>query len=434
MPAPLPIAVSILDMPGEIMSDAIAVWDFLNMFAIKLRLSPFEIEDFFDLLRFTRRPTTALTEVCCSLLRLILSDSHLALKLSNSIPKTLNFAYRGVLIVTDTDSASSSIDSIASLANSKEDNVDTGYNGLKLMPRKLQPELVDPLRWQAVLRCILLRLPPAKTLRKAVSIYDTEMAKHATKVLSPESMKMQLHKLDVGNDYSRATSATEQDGARNSVDRDALFNVCSDPRMDLANLMQAADELQLKEFHELSAVDKVVVLKVLCDACYDTECVRTLVEQNAEARVEKRSALNKLAREEQAKKKDVSLAKRNQAIEMCRMINMEAAMANPSTKKKGPASVLNASLTDNSQNPSSSSDRGETTKKIKGKEKDPYYPSQLQLQSMLDEIIMLDTLGIDVVLDIPPDIPPDGLEQEDSSNNIPLDFLDTKQNMQKRRR
>ena len=38
--------------------------------------------------------------------------------------------------------------------------------GMRILPRKLRPELVDQLTWQSVLRAVLLRLEPVKQLRK----------------------------------------------------------------------------------------------------------------------------------------------------------------------------------------------------------------------------------------------------------------------------
>ena len=39
---------------------------------------------------------------------------------------------------------------------------------MRILPRKLRPEIVDQLTWQSVLRAVLLRLEPVKQLRKFV--------------------------------------------------------------------------------------------------------------------------------------------------------------------------------------------------------------------------------------------------------------------------
>jgi hypothetical protein len=58
------------------------------------------------------------------------------------------------------------------------------------------------------------------------------------------------------------------------------------------------------------------------------------MEENVEERLQRISALNKQAREEQQKKREVSATKRAEAIEACRKINMELAAEN-AAKGKG---------------------------------------------------------------------------------------------------
>ena len=129
-----------------------------------------------------------------------------ARRISKSIPESINFSYRGSVVTTTTIDGNVVEYNDTNLVKNNEDHVDSNYNGnifmyiyiytyicpciyvyiyiymsiqlyniiipyvfhsfiylgLGLMPRRLSSELVTALNWQAVLRCVLLRLPPAR--------------------------------------------------------------------------------------------------------------------------------------------------------------------------------------------------------------------------------------------------------------------------------
>ena len=111
-------------------------------------------------------------------------------------------------------------------------------------------------------------------------MYETEAEQHASFVLSPLSAKMRKQRR--GNPYSRpvitvagrrsfASAMSTSTSASASLDRDVLFHVTFNPVLTSQRLSLAAAELQRRDFHELSARDKVALLKILVDTCYDTK-------------------------------------------------------------------------------------------------------------------------------------------------------------------
>jgi hypothetical protein len=145
-----------------------------------------------------------------------------------------------------------------------------------------------------------------------------------------------------------------------------------------------------------------------------------------------------LAREEQLKKREVSVAKRDLAIKECRKINMTSVgqlttpeMEEPPTKKS-----KNANKSTQSKE-YESVDGIVASGKTKGKEdknKNPFDPTGPQLQQMLDDIVMLDSFGIDGVECGPPDEAEIERNSDDDEDQIPMELLDMKDKILRRRR
>jgi len=177
------------------------------------------VDDFIALLNYTASTSIALTEVCSALLKTILSDEKLAAKIGHSIPKSINFSYRQMSGLT-----AAADPALAYGVSSKEDLVDVGYNGLSLLPKRLRQALVSPLNWQAVLRCILLRLPSAKALREAASLFAAEEAVEVIPGLASPS----------GSRVGRGPGQTM--GAPTRRNLDVIYGITFDPQASFETL------------------------------------------------------------------------------------------------------------------------------------------------------------------------------------------------------
>lgn len=211
--------------------------------------------------------TLAVNEVFSALLRLILTDMHTCASLSACIPKHINFASRGADL-TDTDTALIAEDS---------------FNGLRLLPRKLRPEVVKPVSWPTLLRSIMLRLPSAQhtLLYAALQPNATEeLRARVTAVLSRDCVSTLSR--TIGKDAS------------------AGFSTCCIP--SASTLLTVAERLETEEVYSLSANEKLVLLKALCFACFDTNVVRSLLESNSADRLADQTAIDRIARESMKKR------------------------------------------------------------------------------------------------------------------------------------
>jgi hypothetical protein len=182
--------------------------------------------------------------------------------------------------------------------------------------------------------------------------------------------------------------------------------------------MEANLELQRIEFFRLPIELKLVVLKLLCQTCFDCEGVQSKLSSNAEERQSQIATARKNMLEEKKKLRDVSALKRNEAIERCREINQKAAEQTAGSKGKGSKAddktsvqkKLNFKSAASSDNVAASADGadGDNTdgnaKVVK--EKNPFDPSPAQLAAMLEEMVKLDSMGIDVVLAAPLELDP----------------------------
>ena len=472
-----------------------------------MSLNPLAIDPLIDLLKFTTRSSSALTELYCAPLKLLLGDSHMASKLSATIPHRLNYMRRSAPKLSFTDVESKNIlnsnqnqnqnQNISIIQN--ENDFDTSYNGYKLLPKHLKAELIGPLAWQGVLRAVLLRLEPVKQLRKAagevpanapvpaplhklksgveekcinlslekdgdendvislggiIGVSDSTVATSSFFSSSTSSSRNALRRLtfsttleeakgsllslqneargevDCNNDLNlvvidevtstTCTGASVSTGAAVStwankkkgvqVNKDHLFLVTNDPRNDLSILLEAAILLETQELHTLSIKHKIVTLKAICDACYDTQRLKELLANNAEERAERVGAMNKKIREEKAKSKEVSTSKNAIAYEKCREINIAAAAAAAVVKaaKGGKGSKVAKGLAGNSSN---FVPKGPKTKGWK-----EHDPTPMQISSMLEDMALLEKIDVDIIIDSLPEEEPLSDDEEDDND------------------
>ena len=142
-------------------------------------------------------------------------------------------------------------------AGLKEDLVDVSYNGLGLLPKRLRWNLVNPLNWQTVLRCTLLRLPPSKFLREAVGMLDSAGVRETIQgISSPVSSSKRAS-------ASSSSLAAPNVGRKGKANLDVLNKVSSDVHAVFNTLQDAAVQLQTKEFHQLDVREKVTLTVII---------------------------------------------------------------------------------------------------------------------------------------------------------------------------
>jgi hypothetical protein len=130
----------------------------ISVHSKELNLKPVGIEDFVEILHCKSASSPLLTEIFCALMRLLLRDHSISARVSSDIPPHLNFASR--------DDVKETLD-VLKESLTLEAYRDWGYNGLKLLPRKIRVELVDSLRYQSVLRALIPRLPSYRDMLRS---------------------------------------------------------------------------------------------------------------------------------------------------------------------------------------------------------------------------------------------------------------------------
>ena len=218
-------------------------------------------------------------------------------------------------------------------------------------------------------------------------------------------------------------TGVRKEGKKSVGDVDCLLSVTSITSRELDLLKAAAVSLETLELHELHPRHKLALLKSLCEMCYETVELSTLIQYNMEQRADKITEMRRQDKLKAEEKKQVSNAKREEAIEICREMNKETAEAaeaklaaaatraeaaakkkaaaggSPSEGKKGGAKKK-SSL---SSSAASSDDPAKGKKGGRGKQKDhPYFPKQDQINSVLEELVLLESLGIHKVVDALP--------------------------------
>lgn len=155
---PIPPPKGVILLPLELVPEALSVWEFLNSFRKQLHLSTQRIEDFVDLIRYTKKPSVGLADVFLAPMKMILTDPKLCHTMSISVPKKMNFSrqlssamakiqsLQSISGIISAPALSATEDLIAGFQSAVDTDFDTAYTGLKLLPTRLGPALLDGLR------------------------------------------------------------------------------------------------------------------------------------------------------------------------------------------------------------------------------------------------------------------------------------------------
>jgi hypothetical protein len=155
-------------------------------------------------------------------------------------------------------------------------------------------------------------------------------------------------------------------------------------------IASALAALEIAELFRLDLPQKIVLLKQLCLSCYDTSAIRHLLSQNADDRSSASAALLNTQKDNKRKAQKESAAFKEAAIEECRRINKEQQKAVNSVQLEGGGSSSDCAVS-------------VTSKKKTSGGKDVFDPSPSQVNSMVDDMRLRRSLGIDVVLEEYPD-------------------------------
>jgi hypothetical protein len=411
-----------------------------------LSLVPIRWNSFVDLLTYSSKNSLALQDLFCSLLHLILSDAGSLARLNTLIPRKVHFAFRARRVVTRPPSSSPSDELFSREELLREDDFDVSYNGLRLLPLKLTPASADVLQMQATLRSVLLRLEPARQLRRAVVDVGTVMhrayeesasytkrpgavpedlntlvglmrafkqhmtstslpnytnhsvvpVKSGSSIVEPTTVKATSTSVlaSINDDASKSSSRSRLGSAR--IDKDAVFEVTSNVTSKWSSAVEVARLLESREVHELEAGHKVGLLRMLCDACYETQRIKRILESNAEERAVQILNMNKQQREMKAKLREASMTKKDLALAYCRRINKAAA-----DKEEARLAALEKKGSGRKKKQSGPTGKGLGLGKGKSSTgKDGLDPTPEQLSAMIDELVVLEAVGVDVVEDI----------------------------------
>ena len=427
--------------------DIVAVWDFLNTFQKQLALPSIEIDDFIELMEYTGKESVALTELFLAPLRIILLDEAYVAKVTSALPN-LSFCRKPdsqkEINIKEKYNQKLPNFSIKSIVNKDDGSVDklvaegfdSAFNGLQLLPRKLSPNLIhDHLKWQTVLRAILLRDPSIRDIRNDIHKLFLEY-ENVKKVVYGSKKKARDDAVEGGgHDYQSCVAELNKYAAHpvnsrgggkknrsNLLNHDLFLRLTSDPFAVLENVIAAAQALETKEIHELSFRNKISILKVLCEACFDTQFIRDELATNIEERANRITANRKRLEEKKREQREIANGKRDDAIKLCWQANKLAAEAKAvKGKKKNPSEAVTASPSKKSASPKKSGGSKAKTIELPSK-KDAHYPKQDQINAMIEELALLDTLEIDKVVD---DLEVEEVsDDEDDNITQTLDFTD----------
>lgn len=308
-----------------------------------LSLQPYDVEDFIDALQYTRKPSVLLSETVTALLRMILLDSTMAQKLSDAISGDVSAS-------THSHAASGRC-----------------YNGVRLLPGKLTPNILSPLTWQAVLCAILPHLPVYKEYEQAAAV-----RKQAT-------ASSRYRRRSVGQ-----AVASSKDDESDRPNLDFIFGITEDPLPKFQALHQAAEHLVEMEFFKLPAPEKLAVFRTLCLCAYDLARVQQMQQENMSKREQLLTDRNRQAMAEKRQLKAKTEELRERAVERAREL-----LAKQKKGKKTPKKAANGKKKDKSSE-----------------------PTPAQIQAALDEILLLEQIGADVVVDEPPPVSGDHPNQQ----------------------
>ena len=139
----------------------------------------------------------------------------------------------------------------------------------------------------------------------------------------------------------------------------------------------ALRSLECKELYQLPLNEKLILLKLLCFACYDTSAVRHMLARHAEERINQTTALLNSQKNKKRKIMTESAALKERALEECRRINK--------LTKKGKSSAT--------------SEDGANGTNAQKKTKNIYDPTPSQLSSMVEDMRLRQSLGFEEVFE-----------------------------------
>lgn len=328
-----------------------------------------------EILHFTKSPSPVLTEMFCSLMRLLLRDHSISAGICSDTPPHLNFASRDDIKVTLDVLDESLI---------MEAYRDWSYNGLKLLPRKIRPEIVDGLRYQSVLRVLVPRLLSYRDIWRSRDVsLDLLIGSEQNEGLFREGY------LTPNFDYKFGiTSDFETD---HQVWYTLVFSCLIFVLQMQTTLSAALSALEHDELFQLPLPQKLALLKQLTVSCYDTSIVRHLLARHADERISAAAAISNAQKDSKRKVHNDITNLKEAAIEECRRVNMTLLNAKSSKEENG--EVLNSDCV------------GGPKKKSTGgkRHKNPFDPTPSQLSGMIEDLRLRKSLGLDVVLDEYPD-------------------------------
>jgi hypothetical protein len=376
-------------------------------------------------------------------MRTLIADTATCTNLIDQMPAPLLFSFRGNIPKLETSggelipgylegASGFTQDEFAYLSDSFTKTVmaDSNCTGMKLFHARkfLRVDQVDASKWQAILRAIFPRLRSYRQLQREADLQG-DLAASKWEFEGSDQEGYEQFNLDYKYNVTSTNTITME---------------TTSETLRLVDMAYRANcDLQEMEFHSMSVDSKLIVLKLLCMACYECESVQAKIAQNAEARLAEIANVRKNAMEEKKKLREVSAAKRAEALQRCRDINRRAAeealaasgrgsgkknlgkkSVAPASGKAGDKGAVKKRLSfagasdggdDETAGLSTTSASVSAPSKKAGAKaaKDSYDPTPQQLQAMLDEMLMLDALGIDVVMPSAPELEPISDNEED---------------------
>lgn len=375
------------------------------------------LEDFFDLLSFTSRSSLALVELFVAPLRFILSDTTMCNKLNDTAPLDLGYLSNPV--------------KRAARQKDDERDFDSDFNGFRMLQKKLKPDMVDIWNSQALLRIVAARLTNTMQMQEAVgdlflllrhhlekeknstpelrlllnrveylhrwghekkealkgkSVQEGESSKslavdssitHVYECLRGSSNEIPIpyirclevkdlfkdnESINGGNKDNAESDDEDLDDEEVLLDADAIYHYTTDVIVPFEELVAAIESLETLELHQLPAKRKLSLLKVLFEACSETKVICELLESNAEELAAKINEFNAKKKLSIIKNVEAQKARREAALNECKK-------ANEAEKKKTGA---------------------------KGK---LLAPTNDQISAMVEELIFLESIGVDSVVE-----------------------------------
>ena len=408
---------------SDLAGDALACWDFLNVFSKHLELAYMSLDEFIELLQYRGQDSIAFVELFMAPLRILVKDEELSLKISLDVPFETNFARKTTASELQVGALGSigRVGAGASTGNAKTqealtimsqvagplsvtqalaDEYRSYCKPISLLPRRLRLDQVDPLRWQAVCTAMLPHLPPVRAflklslemqylitdhaaLRASKALtYDSTLSGHDLSTTSQRQREKEEKKIfeelqaarrrgkDSAEAIAQATSLLLQSNANHrsrDINIDSALCLTSDVTSQLSMLREAMRALQSDDLHKASTRVKLFVLKTLFKSCYETAAFREVITENAEKIISLTEERKREDLERVRVKRAGSRAVQDRAIALCREENR---VALDEKTKKGAAKAAKAESSKGKSTTGESKSKG-VKRTADGEEKEP---------------------------------------------------------------